>query len=197
MAVLLLLLLLLLACASPLDAALEPELKVGDPFPDLTQISLEGTLPPGLPGKVLVVDFWASWCGPCRQTFPLMEELHHRFAKNGLVIIAVNEDKSRGAMAEFLKEYPVTFAVVRDAKKSLAAAVNVPGLPSSYIVDRNGKVRAIVSGEKIAQNRKGFVREVEELLAAPTAAAPTAPAAAAPATVNLAPATPAPVEKKP
>ena|SRR2546422_8944039 len=155
----------LMLCAGWLQGA-EGELKVGDPFPDLAKFSLEGTLPSGLEGKVVVVDFWASWCGPCRQTFPLMEELHHRFAKQGLVIVAVNEDKSRAAMNEFLKEYPVTFAVVRDAKKALAATVNVPGLPSSYLLDRRGRVRLIRSGERIAQNRREFVREVESLLAA-------------------------------
>src|SRR5436309_12086786 len=114
---------LALTLAALLAPAAESELKVGDLFPDLSGFSLEGQLPKELRGKVVVVDFWASWCGPCRQTFPLMEELHHRFAKQGLVILAINEDKSRPAMDEFLKEYPVTFGVVRDARKRLATAV--------------------------------------------------------------------------
>lgn len=142
----------------------ERGLKVGDPFPALAGFGLEGGLPALTAGKIVVVDFWASWCSPCRQTFPLMEELHHRFGKRGLIILAINADKSRAAMTEFLKEYPVTFPVVRDAKKKLAAAVNVPVLPTSYVLDGQGKVRSILSGEKIALNRKLLVKEVERLL---------------------------------
>ncbi|SRR6266540_838035 len=153
----------LFLAAPRLDAS-DAELKVGDVFPDLSGFALEGELPAGLKGKIVVVDFWASWCGPCRRTFPLMEELHHRFSKQGLLILAINEDKSRPAMEEFLRLYPVTFSVVRDAKKKLAAAVNVPSLPTSYVVNRDGKVHSIQTGEQIIQNRKAFIKEVERLL---------------------------------
>src|SRR5262249_59923547 len=121
-------------------------LKVGDTFPDLARLDLEGDLPPSLTARVVIVDFWASWCAPCKDTFPLLEELHHRFGKQGLVILGVNEDKNRTAMKEFLKDYPVTFSVVRDAKKKLAAQVNVPALPTSYILDGKGRVLWIESG---------------------------------------------------
>jgi thiol-disulfide isomerase/thioredoxin len=144
-----------------LAPAVGPALKVGDVFPDLTSFSLEGELPATLKGRVVVVDFWASWCAPCKETFPLLEELHHRFGKQGLIILAVNEDKNRRAMTEFLKEYPVTFSVVRDAKKKLAAHVNVPALPTSYILDGDGKVLSIESGARVAQSRKEFVKQIE------------------------------------
>jgi thiol-disulfide isomerase/thioredoxin len=156
-------LLLILGCAPTLRGA-DTGLKVGDAFPDLSTFSLEGDLPAALKGRIVVVDFWASWCAPCKETFPLLEELHHRFSKQGLVILAVNEDKSRTAMAEFLKEHPVTYSVVRDPKKKLAAQVNVPGLPTSYILDREGKVLLIESGTRIARNRRGFVKEIERLV---------------------------------
>jgi thiol-disulfide isomerase/thioredoxin len=142
----------------------EKTFKVGDRFPDFKQFEIEGDLPRKLKGKVVVVDFWASWCGPCRKTFPIMEELHHRFAKKGLVILAVNEDKSRVAMTEFLKENPVTFSVVRDKKKKLAATINVPVLPSSYILDGEGRIREILSGERIMRRRKSFVKKVAALV---------------------------------
>ena len=153
----------LLLC--PPRRAMAVELKVGDTFPDLAPFGLEGELPATLKGKIVVVDFWASWCDPCRRTFPLMEELHHRFSKQGLIILAVNEDKSRAAMSEFLKESPVTFRVVRDARKKLAADVRVPALPTSYILDGDGKVISIQSGESIARNRRKFVKDIEDLLA--------------------------------
>src|SRR6266850_442149 len=125
--------------ATPILRGTDTGLKVGETFPDFATYSLEGELPATLKGKIVIVDFWASWCSPCKDTFPLLEELHHRFARRGLVVIAVNEDKSRPAMTEFLKEYPVTFSVVRDAKKKLAATVNVPALPTSYLLDGEGK----------------------------------------------------------
>jgi thiol-disulfide isomerase/thioredoxin len=144
-----------------LAAAVGTALKVGDVFPELSSFALEGELPATLNGRIVVVDFWASWCAPCKETFPLLEELHHRFGKQGLVILAVNEDKNRRAMTEFLKEHPVTFSVVRDTKKKLAAHVNVPALPTSYILDGDGKVLTIESGTLIAQNRKEFVKQIE------------------------------------
>src|SRR5882672_9243777 len=101
----------------PFLSAAEHGLRVGDSFPDLSNFSLEGEPPPALKGKIVLVDFWASWCAPCKETFPLLEQLHHRLGRKGFVILAVNEDKSRTAMAEFLKEYPVSFSVVRDARK--------------------------------------------------------------------------------
>jgi thiol-disulfide isomerase/thioredoxin len=159
---------LVLALAAWPGRGAEAELKVGEVFPALDGFGLEGQLPASWKGRIAVVDFWASWCEPCQHTFPILEELHHRFGKQGLVILAINEDRSKAAMVEFLKEYPVTFTVLRDAKKKLAATVNVPSLPCSYVLDREGKVHLIVSGEKIARSRKEFVRQVEELLALPS-----------------------------
>jgi thiol-disulfide isomerase/thioredoxin len=157
---------MLLLCALgvlPITAE-EPAVKVGDVFPALQESALEGEVPKDLKGKLVIVDFWASWCGPCRGTFPLMEELHRRLGKRGLVIVAVNEDKSRVAMTEFLKQHPVSFTVVRDAKKKLAARVNVAMLPASYILDGEGRVLAIRGGERTMGNRAEFIRLIEDLL---------------------------------
>ncbi len=144
----------------------EPAIQVGDRFPDLRKHSIEGDLPATLQGKVVVVDFWASWCGPCKESFSVMEELHLRFSEQGLVILAVNVDESRAAMEEFLKEHPVRFNVVRDAKKSLVRAVNIQSMPSSYILDTKGRVHAIYHGFHTMETRKKYVREIKELLKA-------------------------------
>ena len=155
---------LFLASGATALAAEEPAIRVGDMFPNFADFALEGELPKELKGKLVIVDFWASWCGPCRGTFPLMEELHHRLGKRGLVIVAVNEDKSRVAMTEFLKQHPVSFTVVRDAKKKLVAKVNVAMLPASYILDGDGKVISIQGGERTMENRTEFIKLVEDLL---------------------------------
>src|ERR1039458_4636553 len=75
--------------------------KVGDGFPDLASFKLEGKLPDSLKGKVVMVDFWASWCGPCKESFPAMNELQKKFGSSGLVIIAVNEDEDKADMRRF------------------------------------------------------------------------------------------------
>src|SRR5689334_1159205 len=75
--------------ALPAETGGHASLKVGDRFPDLAKYELEGSLPPSLRGKMVVVDFWASWCAPCQKTFPLMEELHLRYGRRGLVILAI------------------------------------------------------------------------------------------------------------
>lgn len=152
--------------SSAISQAADTELKVGDAFPSLAKCSLEGELPALRKSNIVIVDFWASWCAPCRETFPLLEELHHRFGKQGLIVLAVNEDKSRVAMTEFVKDHPVTFKIVRDAKKKLAGKVNVPALPMSYILDGDGKVLLIESGSQIARDRKIFIKKVEELIQA-------------------------------
>lgn len=149
------------AMSAPLE---EPAIKVGDTFPNLADFELEGTLPPTMKGKLVIVDFWASWCGPCRGTFPMMEELHKRLSDRGLLIVAVNEDKVRVAMTEFLRQHPVSFTVVRDTKKKLAATVNVAMLPTSYILNGDGKVVSIQSGERTMQSRVTFIKLIEELL---------------------------------
>lgn len=150
--------------AVPVCLAGEPKLKVGDPFPDLARFHIEGKLPDTLQGKVVVVDFWASWCGPCKNSFPVMEELYHRFSDKGLVILAINVDESRAAMQEFLKEHPVTFNVVRDARKKLVAAVNIPSMPTSFILDKEGKVHSVHHGFHGLETRKAYIKEIEELL---------------------------------
>src|SRR5579862_4013190 len=99
--------------------ALAGGVKAGDSFPDLSAFKLEGKLPDSTKGKVVMVDFWASWCEPCKQSFPAMEDLHKRYADRGLVIIAVNVDENRPDMEAFLKKNTATFVVVRDPSQKL------------------------------------------------------------------------------
>ena len=139
--------------------------KAGDTFPDLAKFQLEGKLPDPLAGKVVLVDFWASGCAPCKASFPAMTELHKRFAERGLVIVAVNVDDQRGAMESFLKKNPAPFAVVRDAAQKLVAATDVATMPTSFLLDREGRVRFLHHGFKGEETLKQYAKEIEELLA--------------------------------
>jgi len=139
-------------------------LKVGDSFPDLAGFKLEGKLPDSLKGKVVIVDFWASWCQPCKESFPAMNELQKKYADKGLVIIAVNEDEESSDMKDFLKDNAATFTVVRDAKQKLVGEAGIQTMPSSFVLDATGKVRFAHSGFHGAETRKEYEQQIESLL---------------------------------
>ena len=139
-------------------------LKVGDAMPDLASFKLEGKLPEALKGKVVLIDFWASWCGPCKDSFPVMNELQKKYAGQGLVIIAVNEDEEASDMKDFLKDNAATFNVVRDLGQKIVAAAGIQTMPSSFILDAEGKVKFMHSGFHGAETRKQYLDEIESLL---------------------------------
>ena len=93
-------------------------------------------------GKVVVVDFWASWCVPCRRSFPWMNEMQAKYGDRGLVIVGVNVDRDRAAAEEFLAELPANFRIHFDNDASVAEAFGVEAMPSSFVIDRDGEVIA-------------------------------------------------------
>jgi cytochrome c biogenesis protein CcmG/thiol:disulfide interchange protein DsbE len=95
----------------------------------------------GLRGRVVYLDFWASWCGPCRQSFPWMEALKSAYGGQGLEIITVNLDTERADADKFLKQFHPTFDVRFDPKGELAEFYKVHGMPSSVLIDRHGVTR--------------------------------------------------------
>ncbi|MDR3457284.1 MAG: TlpA disulfide reductase family protein [Verrucomicrobiae bacterium] len=137
-------------------------LKVGDTLPELASYSLEGKLP-DTRGKVVIVDFWASWCLPCAESFPVMDELQKKYGDR-LVVIAVNVDEKASNMDKFLKKHAVTFAVVRDAGQKLVATVSPETMPTSFILDGTGKVRFLHNGFHGETTRKEYLSEIESIL---------------------------------
>ncbi len=138
-------------------------LSVHDSFPDLSAFSLEGTLP-DTKGKVVLVDFFASWCGPCKASFPVMQELHKEFGSKGLIIIAINLDDKKEEMQEFLKKHPSDFVIVRDATKKLVSTVKIATMPSSFLLDRQGRIQSIHKGFKGAETKRKYIEEITPLL---------------------------------
>ena len=90
-------------------------------------------------GKVVVLDFWASWCVPCRRSFPWLNAMHDKYGDDGLVIIGVNLDESRADAEDFLREYPPKFMIHYDDDKALAREFDVMGMPMSYVIGRDGE----------------------------------------------------------
>jgi thiol-disulfide isomerase/thioredoxin len=141
--------------------------KPGDNLPDLAAFQLEGKLPDPLKGQVILLDFWASWCAPCKSSFPAMEELTTKYKGQGLTIVAVNIDEKQQNMREFLQSVKVSFSVVRDARQKLVAAADVPAMPTSFLIDRSGKIRFIHAGFDRDQTVHQYVNEIEQLLKEP------------------------------
>lgn len=103
-------------------------------------------------GKVVYLDFWASWCGPCRFSFPYMDRIAHMFHDEGLVVIADNLDHSKEKAEAFLRETGVSIPVIYDQNGILATRFNVSEMPTSILIDRNGETRYV---------HKGFFKDKE------------------------------------
>lgn len=116
-----------------------------------------------LEGQVVYLDFWASWCGPCVKSFPFMEELQQKYGERGFTVIAVNMDQERDAAASFLAEHRVSFPIGRNPKGDVAELFGVIGMPSSYIIDRDGVIRKTHAGFKSKDKRK-ITETIEGLL---------------------------------
>lgn len=145
----------------PLFAALE----VGAPLPNLQEFGLEGPLPE-LQGKVVVVDFFASWCAPCLASFPALQELTKTYGPQGVVFLAVNVDKKKEDMERFLKRLKFTpqFAIVRDSQQKMVTAFSPENMPTSYVFDRQGKLHSIHAGFHGAKTREAFQSDFQQLL---------------------------------
>jgi len=141
--------------------------KVGQPFPDLASYALEGNLP-ARAGQVVLVDFWATWCAPCKASFPAYSALQRELAGRGFVLLAVSVDQTSRPYEEFLQRYTPAFAVVRDGTQKLVSALQVPAMPTSYLIDRRGVLRAVHSGfygaETVRTLRAEIIRLLEEKL---------------------------------
>ncbi len=92
-------------------------------------------------GKVVMVDFWASWCAPCRLSFPFMQRMEMAHAHDGLVIVAVNVDHSRARADGFLGGLPHDFPIVYDAKGAIASKYKINEMPTSILIGRDGRTR--------------------------------------------------------
>ena len=118
-------------------------------------------------GQVVVVDFWASWCVPCRRSFPWMNDMQAKYGDQGLVVIAVNVDRERAAAEEFLAEVPADFRIHYDNDGVVAEAFGVEAMPSSYVIGRDGEIVARHLGFKVKKQDEYEVILVKALGVSP------------------------------
>ena len=124
---------------------------------NLATLDLEAYL-----GKVVYLDFWASWCAPCRESFPFMDELERDLGGRGLVVIAINVDTERRLADQFLSDTPVRFRVVYDPSGKLAEEWRLEGMPTTVLIGRDGRPRSQRVGFRRADAKP--VREAVERL---------------------------------
>lgn len=133
------------------------ELAIGDKLP-----------PSGRPaptGRIVLVDFWASWCAPCRESFPAYAQLHADYGARGLAIVAISVDESAAAYAAFLKRLAPPFATWRDRDHQLVRQIGVPAMPTCYLLGPDGRVRFVHHGFHGTETDRALRREIETLLA--------------------------------
>jgi thiol-disulfide isomerase/thioredoxin len=153
-----------ISCASiaPVGAA-----SVSGPAPDFTLKSLAGKnlKLSEMRGNVVLINFWASWCGPCRQEMPLLNNLHNKYAPLGFTVIGVNvEEKTENARG-FIKDTPVDFPILLDNRNQVSKLYKVVAMPTTVVVDRDGNMRFLhhgyVPGDELEYRKmvKELIRE--------------------------------------
>lgn len=120
-------------------------------------------------GSVVVIDFWASWCVPCRRSFPWLDEMQQKYADAGLVVIGVNEDDVATDATAFLQAFPVSFRIVKDTGGQLARQFDLVAMPSTYLIDRNGEIATRHLGFKVGKTEE-YEATLRQLLDITTAA---------------------------
>jgi thiol-disulfide isomerase/thioredoxin len=135
----------------------------GQPLPDLAAFELQGEVPE-LVGKVTYVDFWASWCAPCKASFPEIERLYQEYKDEGFQVVAVSVDSSERSMQRFLDRAEPSFAIVWDSKQLLVADAEVEVMPTSFLVDAEGVIRAVHYGWRGGETAKKLESEIAALL---------------------------------
>ena len=151
-------------CVAALSTTVAWPLEAGAPAPDLHLPGVKDTVTlASLKGKVVYLDFWASWCGPCKQSFPWMAEMQKKYGPRGLQVIAVNLDAKREDAEKFLAQNPPGFTIGFDGSGDTPRRYGIKGMPSSVLIAANGTVLTQHSGFRDDERADLEARIVEAL----------------------------------
>ena len=137
----------------------------GKPAPDfaLKSYSGENLRLSEYRGEVVMINFWASWCGPCRQEMPLLDEMYQQYQPLGFTILGVNVEEDSSKAKQLLADIPVNFPVLFDNSSEVSKLYNVVAMPSTVLVDRDGNVRYLHQGYKPGYE-DAYQQQVRELI---------------------------------
>jgi thiol-disulfide isomerase/thioredoxin len=155
----------LLACLGTLLSFAASADIIGQPAPDFALRSMQGPsmrLSEHL-GEVVVINFWATWCGPCRQEMPLLDQLYGKYQRAGLVLLSVNIDETAAPALEMAQTLKVSYPVLFDTRKEVSRAYGVSAMPVTVLVDRAGLVRYVSEGYKPGYEKR-YTEKLRELL---------------------------------
>jgi peroxiredoxin len=116
-----------------------------------------------LHGKVVMLNFWASWCGPCRTEMPLLEQMHKRYSSLGFTLLGVNVEANTADAERWLKDTPVSFPVLFDRDSKVSKLYNVSAMPSTVFIDRKGNIRYLHKGYKPGDESE-YLNQIRALL---------------------------------
>ena len=114
-------------------------------------------------GQVVMINFWASWCGPCRQEMPILDQLYKRYGKLGFTLLGVNVEQDSSKANAYLKDIPVSFPILYDTANQTSKLYNVNAMPTTVMVDRNGNMRFIHHGYKPGYE-KDYKKQIKALI---------------------------------
>ena len=114
-------------------------------------------------GNVVMLNFWASWCGPCKQEMPLLDELHKRYSRAGFTIIGVNVERDTEAAKRLLRDIPVSFPVLFDTESVASKLYDVSAMPTTVMIDRDGNIRHLHKGFKPGYENE-YRKQIKQLI---------------------------------
>ncbi len=141
-----------------------PKASEGDMVQSFTLPDLQGKMQQLPKDKYILLNFWATWCPPCRQEMPSMVSLSEKYKSKGLNVIAVSVDRDGDALAGFVKEYGLPFTVLHDQDSEISTKFGVFRYPETFLIDRNGKIQAHLVGA-VEWMSKPIQQGIEDLLA--------------------------------
>ena len=155
------------ACVAPVivENALASTVKISELAPDFTLKTLDG---PNLRleeyrGQVVLINFWASWCGPCRQEMPILDRLHKRYEDAGFAVLGINVEGEISPAQKIVDKTKVTFPVLIDEGQLVSELYQLEAMPSTVVIDRDGVVRYVHRGYKPGDEAK-YVEVVKKLI---------------------------------
>ena len=157
----------LISCVTALSMSTASAAKVGDLAPNFTLKSATGTnlRLSEFRGEVVMINFWATWCGPCRQEMPLLQELYSRYRDVGFELLGVSIDGNSAKAKNMAKRLKINYPILFDLEKNVSALYDVDAMPTTVMVDRDGRVRHIYRGylpgheDKYRANIRGLLKE--------------------------------------